>query len=560
MHPFSVPFVPGAAGTMLIVGHSMAANHTYPNSIGGATLYTTHVDQRGYFNQFQALYNYPFQYDTVFRGHASGTLYGGQNKGVSGDETKDVLTRIWHDGYRQAPDNLLLDIGTNDIKINRSVNQILDGMDQIIEEGFSAGIKRITQLTVFPRNNSTGVAFTTAQEDVRLAVNQGIIDRRRRMPGVFFPINCEFLIDPATGLLRLDSSYDGLHINQIGATLVAEKGIAEQFWNIISDGQKLKRHIVEAYDATLVPYGNLLSNADFSGAAGTASTGASGTVATGFTLSRAAGSNATVVASIVELPDYNGNLAAYQKLEITSPGGGDDTDIIRFALSATMTANIAIGDLLEAEYDLIVDTTSLGSNIIRAISQEPRDSGTNGDASRMFSARFTAGAVKSYWPDDRQRRYIIRNTPVRLQTVTGVIYRWNIDVDTTLAGTRTVYIALPHLRKIAYRREERVGRSRKRYIIGQARQFSLPPGARLAGISYRNNTANAVTGGLKIGSTAGGTDVVAAHAVAGSAVGHIPEASLLKRFFSFTSRQILYLDAVTAWNSASLDVLVEYDE
>lgn len=74
-------------------------------------------------------------------------------------------------------------------------------------------------------------------------------------------------------------------------------------------------------------------------------------------------------------------------------------------------------------------------------------------------------------------------------------------------------------------------------------------------IFIENTTANAITGGLKIGTTAGATDVVAAQAVGANALIVISDASILKRLFNTGSTaQTIYFDAVTSWNSASINI------
>lgn len=85
----------------------------------------------------------------------------------------------------------------------------------------------------------------------------------------------------------------------------------------------------------------------------------------------------------------------------------------------------------------------------------------------------------------------------------------------------------------------------------------IPQGAVVRSIVIRNNTANAVTGGVKVGTTDGGTDVLAAGAVAASALVVYPP---LIGAANTAAARTLYIQAVTAWNSASLDVCVEYTE
>lgn len=83
---------------------------------------------------------------------------------------------------------------------------------------------------------------------------------------------------------------------------------------------------------------------------------------------------------------------------------------------------------------------------------------------------------------------------------------------------------------------------------------SIPPGYMIVGLSVRNTTANAVTGGVRIGTTDGGVDVVVALAVAGSAILGVPDATILKKYFSASAATTLFIQTVTLWNSASLNL------
>jgi hypothetical protein len=84
--------------------------------------------------------------------------------------------------------------------------------------------------------------------------------------------------------------------------------------------------------------------------------------------------------------------------------------------------------------------------------------------------------------------------------------------------------------------------------------LAIPYGYAIAGIYIVNTTANAITGGLKIGTTAGATDVVAAQTVGANALVSVPYVDLLKRLFSMSVNQTLYIQAVSAWNSASITI------
>lgn len=86
--------------------------------------------------------------------------------------------------------------------------------------------------------------------------------------------------------------------------------------------------------------------------------------------------------------------------------------------------------------------------------------------------------------------------------------------------------------------------------------FVVPAGYVIESIAFQNTTANAVTGGVKIGTTNGGTEVVAAQAVGANALDTVPGANVLKRVFTTSAATTLYVQAVTAWASASVNFKV----
>ena len=91
-------------------------------------------------------------------------------------------------------------------------------------------------------------------------------------------------------------------------------------------------------------------------------------------------------------------------------------------------------------------------------------------------------------------------------------------------------------------------------IVGPA----IPPGAYIQQIIWQNTTANAVTGGMSVGTTANGTDVVAAQALAANALVFTTDALLLKRVFSTTASTVLHFAPVTSSNTANLTITILY--
>jgi len=92
------------------------------------------------------------------------------------------------------------------------------------------------------------------------------------------------------------------------------------------------------------------------------------------------------------------------------------------------------------------------------------------------------------------------------------------------------------------------------FVIG-----TLPAKAYIQQIIFSNSVAAAVTGGVSIGTTANGTNIVAAQAVGASTDVATAQASILLPVPVTTGLAApLHMAAVTAWNSANVTVTVIY--
>jgi hypothetical protein len=86
--------------------------------------------------------------------------------------------------------------------------------------------------------------------------------------------------------------------------------------------------------------------------------------------------------------------------------------------------------------------------------------------------------------------------------------------------------------------------------------FTVPAGYKISSIILFNTTANAVTGGINIGLSAGAEEVVANFAMGANA---LVDCTLLQTFFSTTADDVVYVNDVTSWNSASLEMRVQME-
>lgn len=90
------------------------------------------------------------------------------------------------------------------------------------------------------------------------------------------------------------------------------------------------------------------------------------------------------------------------------------------------------------------------------------------------------------------------------------------------------------------------------FVIG-----NVPANYMITEIVMSNAVAAAVTGGVSLGTTANGVDIVAAQAVGSSALVFTTDALTLKRVFSTTVSTPLHAAAVTAWNSTNVTITVK---
>lgn len=95
---------------------------------------------------------------------------------------------------------------------------------------------------------------------------------------------------------------------------------------------------------------------------------------------------------------------------------------------------------------------------------------------------------------------------------------------------------------------------------GQTDRFSmtLPAGAYIQDIIAQETSGAAVTGGLKVGTTSGGTDISSNIVLGASSFAVALDVSIAKRAFSATAPQTIFVGPVTSFNSAAVNVTIIY--
>lgn len=86
---------------------------------------------------------------------------------------------------------------------------------------------------------------------------------------------------------------------------------------------------------------------------------------------------------------------------------------------------------------------------------------------------------------------------------------------------------------------------------------SVPAGYCIDDVFLQETAGHAVTGGIKIGTTNGGTEIATAITVgANSFTRTVPSALTTSGPFSPTVATTIYIQAVTGWNSASVNIII----
>lgn len=443
-------------GKVIMIGDSQQAQNYAITSGGGSTAEPIHAAQIGPWNHLQARCNFPFD-------HRLENLRGsvppyGDNFAVSGDDYNDIIL-VLRDALQRGGDILWMHNGTNDITAMTNAGYTNDEVirhvlfaDRVqIEQALSYGMTCWVD-TIYPRNNDDGADFTANQNTCRLAINAARRLYEQEMKSVVTVFDFDpVLMDPATGKLYSALATDGVHLNSSGAE-AASRVMQDRLSNFIGT-QLIKRYFTPYYNVTNNPNGDLIINREFTGTTGVVSgTGNSGTAPTSWTATSTDGTSVTCAFSIEERANWNDDDANFVKFEMASTGAGVDNETKRIAPTSTITTGVSIGQWVQLEVEMIIDPVSSGSNILRSVYAELRDSGTSGPISRMFNVGYLDGAVKDYFPDGSYR-YILRTVPFRVKTSSGLIVRLNADIDGTLTGARNVYFGQPMIRQLKFERQ-----------------------------------------------------------------------------------------------------------
>jgi lysophospholipase L1-like esterase len=144
------------------------------------------------------------------------------NRGIGGDTTQGLLTRLEESVYGLKPKVVVLQMGTNDFPVLKlSPDQSIKNFHLIIEQILTVQPTiKVVLVSIYPIHEPT-LNFNRKIEDYRTNARLRVINTGlKEIPGVQFVNVFDLLLD-AQGQLNMNFSRDGLHLNAKGYEVVA---------------------------------------------------------------------------------------------------------------------------------------------------------------------------------------------------------------------------------------------------------------------------------------------------------------------------------------------------
>lgn len=370
------------------------------------------------------------------------------NFGVSGERLDQIRLRV-NDVINAdpKPHYCIVLAGTNDVG-TRTVQDMVTDMKAILAKLITYGIRPIV-MPILPRSD-----LVTSQLQKLMRFDTWLREYVRTQEWIIFVDPTQAWIDYANtdGDPRTDFTQDGLHPTQTGAYVIG-KALADALEPLIPEQHFYVQHVLDIYDASNNPEGNLLTNGTLNygimqGTSGTktASTGftPSGNVATGWTLSRSnATSTMTAVASKEDPRTDGPATGARQKVVIASTVAGGANELV--LLTPTFTqGNVVAGDVVYAEAKFeISGMTKVMSVELRLTDTRTGDSQNNHDGAWSSYTVYLEDATDSIIGVLKTHPLTIRSDHSSLTCNIAV----RLDNTAGDAGA-TIYISDVSLRKV----------------------------------------------------------------------------------------------------------------
>lgn len=258
------------------------------------------------------------------------------NKGVSGQRTTDMISRMATDLGPLTFDRCFLLAGTNDISNGDSQESIRDNLDTLLNYITITKGKTAIILTIMPRTHGTDAVSRKARI---VNLNDFIMKSHGTREGRVIAVDVYTTLNDGNDEPIANSTADGLHPSSYGAMLLG-RDINTRLQNYYGPG---------SYNFST---GNLLGNGILAGTGGTVGSNAAGTIATSYAFTGSGGTNGRMASK-------NGD--GSQRLGMVVTGG---TTADKMTLTQSISSGFSSGDTL---YGMaLVEIVGTPANITRS--------------------------------------------------------------------------------------------------------------------------------------------------------------------------------------------------
>ena len=145
------------------------------------------------------------------------------NSGISGNTTEDILNDMKNRVYDYNPSKIFLLIGTNDLRDEKSVDEVVDNIKKIIEE-IKANRKEaeIYLESIYPVNEKINKKVVELRNNPDInEINDKVKKYAEEQNITYIDLHKKLVNDE--GLLDKKYTRDGLHLNEEGYKVVTEE-------------------------------------------------------------------------------------------------------------------------------------------------------------------------------------------------------------------------------------------------------------------------------------------------------------------------------------------------
>lgn len=264
------------------------------------------------------------------------------NKGVSGQNTTQMIARLNDDVLVHRPAAVIVQNGTNEV--NTGIDALKVTSKTMYERILASGAHLIVCAT------QTRDKALSGWSDDELEAANALNEFKRRFcesnDRAYFADVTKYVADPtdSSGQAASNMLRDGIHYTPKGAYAAGE--VIKEIIEAIFPPTDVLSNYALGPEASDFIYGNELPNPMFAGTSGTTNTGVSGNVPTSWTVERVGGTSAGTVACSIAARSA---LDIRRELTMTyTPGGATGTEEFYLRTSsATLTAD-NLGELYES--------------------------------------------------------------------------------------------------------------------------------------------------------------------------------------------------------------------